>query len=196
MKTAAAISVEKTTTTLTTEEIWIEFGDRLRRFIYSKVSDRDIVNDIIQDVFYKIHSNIHNLKNNSKLTSWLFQVARNAIIDYFREEKKATELLKNMNQEDTYVKKTSTEILKYCMTFFLSRLPEKYEEAIIFTEFKGNSQIELAKKESISVSAAKSRVQRAKKQLKVVVTTYSSFESHRENIDVANIDEYCPLSKT
>jgi len=194
MKTASAI--EKNTPTLTTEEIWIEFGDRLRRFIYSKVSDRDIVNDIIQDIFYKIHSNINNLKNNSKLTSWLFQIARNAIIDYFREEKRATELLKNMEQEDTYVKKASTEILKYCMTFFLSRLPKKYEEAIIFTEFKGNSQIELAKKEGISVSAAKSRVQRAKKQLKEVVTAYSSFESHRDNIDVANIDEYCPLSKT
>ena len=182
--------------TLTTEEIWIEFGDRLRRFIYSKVSDRDIVNDIIQDVFYKIHSNIHNLENNSKLTSWLFQIARNSIIDYFREEKKAMELLKNMGQEDAYVKKTSTEILKYCMTFFLSRLPKKYEEAIIYTEFEGHSQVELAKKEGISVSAAKSRVQRAKKQLREVVTNYSSFESNRDNIDTSNIDEYCPLSKT
>jgi len=196
MKTNSAITIGKNTPTLTTEEIWIEFGDRLRRFIYSKVSDTDVVNDIIQDVFYKIHTNLHHLKNNSKLTSWLFQIARNAIIDYFREEKKATELLKNMKQEDTYVKKTSIEILKYCMTFFLSRLPKKYEDAIIFTEFKGNSQIELAKKEGISVSAAKSRVQRAKKQLKEVVTAYSSFESHRDNIDVANIDEYCPLSKT
>ena len=194
MKTDSAI--EKNTPPLTTEEIWIEFGDRLRRFIYSKVSDRDIVNDIIQDIFYKIHSNIHNLKNNSKLTSWLFQIARNAILDYFREEKKAIELLESMKQEDTYVKKSSTEILRYCMIFLFSRLPKKYEEAIIFTEFKGNSQIELAKKEGISVSAAKSRVQRAKKQLKEVVINYSSFESQRESIDVANIDEYCPLSKT
>ena len=154
------------------------------------------MNDVLQDVFYKIHSSIHNLKNNSKLTSWLFQIARNAIIDYFREEIRAMELLKNMQQEETYVKKTSTEILKYCMDFFLSRLPEKYVEALIFTEFKGHSQIELAKKEGISVSAAKSRVQRAKKQLREVVTNYSSFESNRDNIDISNIDEYCPLSKT
>ena len=196
MKTESAILTEKETLPLSTEEIWNEFGDRLRRFIYSKVSDRDIVNDIIQDIFYKIHSNIHHLKNNSKLTSWLFQIARNAIIDYFREEKKARELLETMKQEDSYVKKTSIEILQYCMTFFLSRLPKKYEEAIIITEFKGKSQIELAEKEGISVSAAKSRVQRAKKRLKEVVTTYSSFESYRDNIDVANIDEYCPLSKT
>lgn len=194
MKTDLAI--EKKAPTLTTEEIWIEFGDRLRSFIYQKISNPDIVNDIIQDIFYKIHTNIHHLKNNSKLTSWLFQIARNAIIDYFREEKKARELLEKMNKEDSYVKKTSTEILKYCMTFFLSRLPEKYEDAIIFTEFKGNSQVELAKKEGISVSAAKSRVQRAKKQLNKVVTAYSSFEGYREGIDIANIDEYCPLSKT
>ena len=108
MKTDSAIEKKLT---LTTEEIWIEFGDRLRRFMYNKVSARDIVNDIIQDIFYKIHTNLHNLKNNSKLTSWLFQIAGNAIIDYFREEKKAIELLKNMKQEDNYVKNTSTETL-------------------------------------------------------------------------------------
>ena len=127
--------MENSSLTLTTEEIWIEFGDRLRRFIYSKVSDRDIVNDIIQDVFYKIHSNIHNLKNNSKLGSWLFQIARNAIIDYFREEKRARELLANMNREETYVKKSSTEILLFCMTFFLSRLPKKYESGAFGRRF-------------------------------------------------------------
>ena len=194
MKTDSTI--EKNIQTLTTEEIWIEFGDRLRRFIYSKISDRDIVNDIIQDIFYKIHTNLHHLKNNSKLTSWLFQIARNAIIDYFREEKKAKELLKNMNKEDKYVKKTSTDILMYCMTFFMSRLPEKYKEALVFTEFKGKSQIELAEKEGISVSAAKSRVQRARKQLREIVINYSLFESKKGNFDLSNLDEYCPLSKT
>ena len=196
MKTESAILTEKETLTLTTEEIWNKFGDRLRRFIYSKVSDTDVVNDIIQDIFYKIHTNIHKLKNNSKLGSWLFQIARNAIIDYFREEKKAKELLKNMNKEDKYVKETSTDILMYCMTFFMSRLPEKYKEALIFTEFKGKSQIELAEKEGISVSAAKSRVQRARKQLREIVINYSLFESKKGNFDLSNLDEYCPLSKT
>ena len=196
MKLESTLTFREEYQALSTEKIWEEFGDRLRRFIYSKVSDTHIVNDIIQDIFYKIHSNIHNLKNNSKLASWLFQIARNTILDYFREEKKARELLKNMEKEDTYVKKTSTEVLRYCMVFFLSRLPKKYEEAIVFTEFKGNSQIELAIKEGISVSAAKSRVQRAKKQLREVVAAYSSFESHRDDIDISDIDEYCPLNKT
>lgn len=196
MKNASAISVENKTVTLSTEEIWKEFGGRLRSFIYSKVSDADVVNDIIQDIFYKIHTNIHKLKNNSKLSSWLFQIARNAIIDYFREEKKARELLNTMNKDDKYVKKTSTEILKYCMTFFMSRLPVKYKEALVFTEFEGKSQIELAENVGISVSAAKSRVQRARKQLREIVINYSLFESQGGDFDLSNLDEYCPLSKT
>lgn len=32
-----------------------------------------------------------------------------------------------MNMEETYIQEASTDILKYCMIFFLSRLPEKYE---------------------------------------------------------------------
>lgn len=81
-------ATEIITPTLSTEKIWEEFSDRLSRFVFSKISDQHIVENIIQDIFFKIHSNINHLKSNTKLGSWLFQIARNAIMDYFREEKK------------------------------------------------------------------------------------------------------------
>ena len=178
-----------------TEKIWQDFGVDLRRFVYSKVSDKEIVNDIIQNIFFKIHSNINSLKDNSKLGSWLFQIARNSIMDYYRGKKKAQRLLENLKKEEFFIENTSSEILQYCMDFFISRLPQKYKDALIFTEFNGNSQQELSKKEGISISASKSRVQRARQKLKQIVIDYSFFENNKESIDYFNLEEYCPLSK-
>ena len=45
-------------------------------------------------------------------------------------------------------------------------LPEKYAQALTMVEFQGLSQIQLAQKLNLSVSAAKSRVQRGRKMLK------------------------------
>ncbi len=181
---------------LSTEEIWNEFNFDLRKFIKSRLRDNSIVDDIIQNVFFKIHSNIHQLKDNSKLGSWLFQIARNSLTDYFRKEQKAKKVIAELdNEKDFSVETTSKDILTYCMDYFISKLPAPYSDAIIFTEYKGNTQVDLAKKENISISAAKSRVQRARAKLKELILKYSHFESERQGIDISNLTEHCPICK-
>ncbi|MFO7869584.1 MAG: sigma factor [Bacteroidales bacterium] len=70
-----------------TELIWNELYHDLERFIFSRVKEREITNDILQDVFIKIHTNIETLTNESKLSSWMYQISRNTIHDYFRKLK-------------------------------------------------------------------------------------------------------------
>ena len=75
------------------EDIWIIFEDRLRSFIRSRISDEMAAEDILQEVFIKIHSNIDTLKEDSKIQSWIFQITRNSMNDYFRSIKKANQHL-------------------------------------------------------------------------------------------------------
>ena len=48
----------------------------------------------------------------------------------------------------------------------IGELPEKYRDALLLTDIKGLTQKELSEKLDISVSGAKSRVQRGREQLR------------------------------
>ena len=58
-------------------------------------------------------------------------------------------------------------------------LPDAYREAIVLTEFEGLTQKELADRLGISLSGAKSRVQRARGQLKQMLLGCCQFEFDR-----------------
>lgn len=148
---------------MNTEIIWKKFADDLRKFIFSRVKDADVAEDILQDVFVKIHLNLTKLKSESKLSSWLFQITRNSIIDYFRQAK-TTDLKSDVSEEID----TPEDYLEFdrCLKRFVNELPDKYREALVKTEFGSLSQKEFAAELGISYSGAKSRVQRAKEELK------------------------------
>ena len=150
---------------MSTIKVWNEFHERLLAFIVSRVSNHEDANDILQDVFIKIHQKLDSLKDSKKLKSWIYQITRNSIIDYYRG-KKGT---KDENVDLTNFKEDG-EIenidLSKCLIPFINSLPDKYKNALTSTELKGMSQKEYAESIGISYSGAKSRVQRAKAQLK------------------------------
>ena len=71
----------------TTEKVWYEFNAQLKLFILKRIPDEHSAEDILQDVFLKIHAHIDGLKNEEKLEGWIYQIARNAIHDYYRSYK-------------------------------------------------------------------------------------------------------------
>ena len=147
------------------EIIWNEYSKELKRFVLSKVKDKESCKDILQEVFIKMHSNIHTLKNEEKVKSWLFQITRNAISDFYRTQKLALDVNEVVIKEE---EKTSNAnvLLSACMELQINKLPLIYKEALMKTEFQKYSQLQLAEELNISYSGAKSRVQRAKEMLK------------------------------
>ncbi|MGQ1787549.1 MULTISPECIES: sigma factor [unclassified Saccharicrinis] len=70
-----------------TKKIWDNFSLQLLGFIKSRVHNNVVAEDILQDVFIKIHLKKDLLKENDKITSWVYQITRNSIIDYYRKVK-------------------------------------------------------------------------------------------------------------
>lgn len=157
------------------EFIWNDFHKELEGFIKSRVKDRDATNDILQDIFIKIQNNIGTLRDESKLSSWIYQITRNTINDYFRKLKPQIEI----NDYDTVEENQIIDNmeLEKCLKPFVNQLDDKYKEALILTEFKGLTQKQLAEKLDISYSGAKSRVQRAKENLKKLFTDCCAIQS-------------------
>jgi RNA polymerase sigma factor (sigma-70 family) len=68
------------------EETFLREKDRLLGFIRNRVSTTEEAEDILQDVFYQFVAGYDTIESLDRVTSWLFSVARNKIIDRYRRE--------------------------------------------------------------------------------------------------------------
>lgn len=167
--------------------IWKDLCQELYVFINSKVKDDEISKDILQETFLKAHINIQKLKDSSKLISWIYQIARNNINDYFRKKKPTIQI---DHIELAIEQEPSYRNLVNCIKNKIKQLPEKYEEAMVLTTFKNLKQTELAEYLGISYSGTKSRVQRAKEKLKELVIECENVETDKKKkIIEHNLDD-------
>ncbi len=162
----------------TLENIWTEFAGKLGQFIGVRVTDHAAAEDILQDLFVKIQGRLNKLQDPAKLQGWLYQIARNAIMDYYRARKETTEVPDSLPAE-TSADDAEMEGLKAAFRRMIYSLPEPYRDALVLTEFEGLTQKELAERLGISLSGAKSRVQRGREQLKQMLLDCCRFEFDR-----------------
>ncbi len=167
------------------QQIWSDFHKELEKFVYNRVKDNDVTNDILQEVFIKIYQNLNKLQDDTKINSWIYQITRNAIIDYFRKQQSFTDI-KEIDIKEPDLEKNENDELQKCIVPFIEQLPQKYKEAIIETELKGVSQKELSNILNISYSATKSRVQRAREKLKILFSDCCIIQ----NDNYGNVVEY------
>lgn len=68
------------------EQTFLREKDRLLGFIRNRVSSLEEAEDILQDVFYQFVAGYEAIESLDRVTSWLFSVARNKIIDRYRRD--------------------------------------------------------------------------------------------------------------
>ncbi len=158
------------TKTMKFNQIWLDFSKPVKEFIRSQTHNAEVTDDILQDVFIKIHQHLDELREEERLAGWVFQIARNTVLNYFRSIKKMTEQQNEnyqINLEKTYFAENELNtMVGGWLDFFRKELNPKYEEALRLVDIEGLTQVELAQKLGISISGAKSRVQRGREQLK------------------------------
>lgn len=164
--------------TPTLEHIWNEFAVKLGQFIRARVADHSTAEDILQDVFVKIQGRLDKLEDPAKLQGWLYQITRNAITDHYRTRKETTQVPESLPTEAPE-DDAEMEGLKAAFRRMIYSLPEPYRDAVVLTEFEGLTQKQLAERLGISLSGAKSRVQRGREQLKQMLFDCCRFEFDR-----------------
>lgn len=63
--------------------LWHDVDARLRPFIARRVDAQD-VEDVLQNVFLRMQRGLAGLRDEERLTPWLYQIARTAIADNWR----------------------------------------------------------------------------------------------------------------
>jgi RNA polymerase sigma-70 factor (ECF subfamily) len=147
----------------------------IRAFVLSRVKDPAIADDVTQETLLRLTQRLHTLRDAERLEAWVFQIARNVVADHFRAAKESAPFDEEMHtsklERETHEPlATEDERLRRAVaayvTSLVEELPEPYRGALQLTEFEGVSQVELAARIGLSVSAAKSRVQRARGMLR------------------------------
>lgn len=160
-----------------TTEIWQQVHERLRGFIAKRVANEAEADDILQEVFLRVHRYLAQLQEPERLVSWIFQITRHVIIDYYRAPGRRRErpagLVEEVDGESSPPLSegdagAKTE-LSGCLRPMIERLPEEYRRAITLVELDGLTQKEAAEQLGLSVPGMKSRVQRGRKQLKLLL---------------------------
>jgi|TARA_B110000967_G_C18886135_1_gene564085 RNA polymerase sigma-70 factor (ECF subfamily) len=145
---------------MTTHQVWQKYSEDLRRFIISKVKNDFTADDILQDTFIKIHTKLHTLKDITKLKPWIFTIARNSILDYFKSTNKTVEIA---NFESEIEIETTIHTEKDCLRGILQNLPKKYRDPLFLSDIKGMKQVDVAKQLNQNLPTTKSQIQRARK---------------------------------
>ena len=150
---------------------WTEMIEPLRRFIRRRVGDEHVAADLTQDVLLKAHAGLATAPEGGRLAAWLFQIARNTVIDHYRSRavRDHADIDADSLADGGEAEQEAVRDLTPCLTRMVELLPEPYREAMRLADLEGLSQQEVADRAAISLSGAKSRVQRARQMLRDMV---------------------------
>jgi RNA polymerase sigma-70 factor (ECF subfamily) len=147
---------------MTTQKVWELYADDINHFILGKVKNSTLSDDLVQETFLKVHTKLQTLKDPNKLKSWVFSIARNTVLDYFRTSNKLNGL-KTLATEEEEGFLEHTE--KDCLLSHILNLDKMYRSPLFLADVKGIKHQDISTQLGIPLSTVKSRIQRARKKI-------------------------------
>lgn len=150
-----------------TRGAWQHLQCKLRPFVARRLANPADVDDVVQDVFLRMQRGLGGLRDEERFGPWVYQVARSAIVDFQRRSAKHRAVADDAVPEQSQVEAEDDagavegEVASY-MASFIAMLPSPYREALTLTELEALTQKQAAEMLGISLSGAKSRVQRGR----------------------------------
>ncbi|MGB0910315.1 MAG: RNA polymerase sigma factor SigZ [Nitrospirales bacterium] len=173
--------------TITTEHIWELLSAKLRSFLLQRVSDPQVADDLLQEIFLRIHQKLDDVADDQRITSWVFQIARNLVVDHYRSKSREHNAdMPNDVAAPTQGQENLNELIEGWLPTMIAQLPDTYREAVELYELKEMPQQQIADQLNISLSGAKSRIQRGRTKLKSLLFECCSFEQD----SLGNVIEY------
>jgi RNA polymerase sigma-70 factor (ECF subfamily) len=148
---------------------WAETLDRIRAFVAVRVGDPELASDITHDVVVRSIAS-GALDRVSNPAAWLYRSARNAVIDHYRTRHVHDPLgdadsWPDPGPTDNRPNEATRELAR-CLQPMLQQLPAAAQDALTRVDVDGQTHHQAADQLGISVSGMKSRVQRARRQLR------------------------------
>lgn len=169
--------------------VWWQHVTWMRGKVAKKVPAQD-VNDLLQEIFLALLRN--PVPEGAPTKAWVSKLLTNHIANYYRAAKTPNEPLEESLPEAPQqgVLPTETTVASWLQFYALS-LPEKYRLPLIWADFEGKRMVEIAEALNLTVSGAKSRVQRARKMVGEALQACCRFEFDH----MGRVTKWYPLPK-
>jgi RNA polymerase sigma-70 factor (ECF subfamily) len=171
------------------QALWAEHRARLRSFVRRRVGCAEDADDIVQEVWLRFLAKPPRSGAGASALGWLYQVAANAVVDHYRARRPQAELPDDLRADEPAPDVLAE--LSECVRPLLNTLAPAYRDALVLSELDGLPQRDVAEQLGLSLSGAKSRIQRGRAQLRESVERCCAIErSSRGLVD------YSPRSGT
>ena len=161
------------------EMIIQKYQTPLANYIGRMVKEYELALDITQEVFIKAYSSLHSYRQEYKFNTWLFKIASNSVIDYWRKKKISAYSMDQQfekngdalpfqvpSDEPSVVKTFELSDVREKIDKALDRLPPSLKELFIWRHINDLSYDEMAEIKEIPVGTIKNRVFQAKEMLR------------------------------
>ena len=187
-----------------TEAAWGQSREGLIRFLRSRLPTEADAEDVLQDVFVRVHERVERLREVASVEAWVFGVARHAVADFFRSKGREPERERDAQEEPSGepapVNLTPyggdhdvhDEVLSWLLPL-VELLPEEYRQAVRLADVEGRPQREVADQLGLTLSGAKSRIQRGRARLGEILRACCEVEFGADGraIEFRRVSESC-----
>ena len=163
-------------------DLWLSYKDKLHGYVMKRFKDEELAKETTQEVLLKIHKSCCSDKEIKNVNSWLFQIAHNTVIDQLRKQNKIVhESVEPTETDDSSI----WQELEECVESLINVLPEKYAIPLKMSDIDGVKQADIATTLGIGLSAAKSRIQRARTMLKEEILRCCTIETDKNGLPIS-----------
>jgi len=161
------------------DELYARYGGALLGFLSSRLNNRQLAEEVLQDVMLAAWKNAGSFRGDSKVKTWLYVIARNRAIN--TQRKRSLDMVQ-LNESYRYpsdetgpmervIKQANREVVRSA----IDQLPEGQREVLTLTFYNQLTGPETAEVLGISEGTVKSRLHRAKHQLKHILGQEGGF---------------------
>lgn len=155
------------TETPSTEALWRESSARLRAWFERETGGASEAEDLVQETFVRVHERLDTLLDASSLRAWVGRIARHVLIDHRRRHGHRAAAAHELETAPADPADDNLDpVVAGWLEATLAELEPADAQALRLVDLEGRTQRELAEAQGLSLSGAKSRVQRARARLR------------------------------
>ena len=149
------------------EELYSQFSGKVMGYIISRVQRRADAEDLCSDVFEKVYRK-YDAYDSSKasVSTWIFTITRNTVIDYYRRKRPTEELDENLADDSEVDESVLNEESLSELAAALRELSPELQKIVVMMYYDGKPMTEVAQIMHLSYGAVKLRHQKALAKLK------------------------------